>query len=73
TSLSNQLKYKEQAFDEKFEKIFNLAKKVDSESISVGKAVVGNLLGGIGYFYGHSEIALSSILNSMPMPPLSTI
>lgn len=27
-SLSNQLKYKEQEFDEKFEKIFNLAEKV---------------------------------------------
>ncbi|KAG4974549.1 hypothetical protein JHK87_031370 [Glycine soja] len=52
TSLSNQLKYKEQAFYEKFEKIFNLAEKVDSESICVGKAVIGNLLGGIGYFYG---------------------
>jgi len=28
TSLSNQLKYKEQAFDEKFDKIFNLEEKV---------------------------------------------
>ncbi|XP_020229851.1 mannosyl-oligosaccharide glucosidase GCS1 [Cajanus cajan] len=63
TSLSNQLKYKEQAFDEKFEKIFNLAEKVDPESISVGKAAVGNLIGGIGYFYGQSKIALSGILN----------
>ncbi|KAK7359395.1 hypothetical protein VNO77_01353 [Canavalia gladiata] len=63
TSLSNQLKCKEQAFDERFEKIFNLAKKVDSESISVGKAAVGNLLGGIGYFYGQSKIAPSRILN----------
>ncbi|XP_061360752.1 mannosyl-oligosaccharide glucosidase GCS1 isoform X2 [Gastrolobium bilobum] len=63
TSLSNQLTYKEQAFDEKFEKIFNLAEKVDSESISVGKAAVGNLLGGIGYFYGQSKIAVSRIPN----------
>nr|KYP52954.1 putative mannosyl-oligosaccharide glucosidase [Cajanus cajan] len=62
-SLSNQLKYKEQEFDEKFEKIFHLAEKVDSESISVGKAAVGNLLGGIGYFYGQSKIAVSRILN----------
>ncbi|KAK7368446.1 hypothetical protein VNO80_10472 [Phaseolus coccineus] len=62
-SLSNQLKYKEQEFDKKFDKIFNLAKKVDSESISVGKAAIGNLLGGIGYFYGQSKIALSRILN----------
>lgn len=62
-SLSNQLKYKEQEFDEKFEKIFHLAEKVDSESISVGKAAVGNLIGGIGYFYGQSKIAVSRILN----------
>ncbi|BAT74349.1 hypothetical protein VIGAN_01200000 [Vigna angularis var. angularis] len=63
TSLSNQLKYKEQEFDQKFEKIFNLSEKVDSESISVAKAAIGNLLGGIGYFYGQSKIALSRILN----------
>ncbi|KAL2343449.1 hypothetical protein Fmac_004734 [Flemingia macrophylla] len=62
-SLSNQLKYKEQQYDEKFEKIFHLAEKVDSESLSVGKAAVGNLLGGIGYFYGQSKIAVSRILN----------
>ncbi|CAL5214028.1 unnamed protein product [Lathyrus oleraceus] len=62
-SLSNELKYKEQAFDEKIEKTFKLAEKVDSESISVGKAAVGNLLGGIGYFYGQSKIAQSRTLN----------
>jgi mannosyl-oligosaccharide glucosidase len=37
--------------------------QVDSESISVGKAAVGSLLGGIGYFYGQSKIALSRTLN----------
>ncbi|KAL9328876.1 hypothetical protein ACSQ67_003879 [Phaseolus vulgaris] len=37
--------------------------RVDSESISVGKAAVGNLLGGIGYFYGQSKIAASRIVN----------
>ncbi|KEH20572.1 mannosyl-oligosaccharide glucosidase [Medicago truncatula] len=61
-SLSNELKYKEQAYDEKIEKIFNLAEKVDSESISVGKAAVGSLLGAIGYFYGQSKIDLSRTL-----------
>jgi len=103
-SLSNELKYKEQAYDEKIEKIFNLAEKVlrsyffnlfillsqkyygsfkfhmigyihrskffiipldfqvDSESVSVGKAAVGSLLGGIGYFYGQSKIDLSRTL-----------
>jgi len=29
-SLSNELKYKEQAFDEKIEKVFNLTEKVAS-------------------------------------------
>ncbi|MCH94265.1 mannosyl-oligosaccharide glucosidase GCS1-like, partial [Trifolium medium] len=37
--------------------------QVDSESISVGKAAIGSLLGGIGYFYGQSKIALSRTLN----------
>ncbi|KAL5055444.1 hypothetical protein RYX36_036126 [Vicia faba] len=62
-SLSNELKYKEQAFDEKIEKTFNLAEKVDSESVSVGKYAVGSLLGGIGYFYGQSKIAQSRTLD----------
>lgn len=125
-SLSNELKYKEQAFDEKIEKVFNLTEKVasllsfdlfillfhfinqwcimlvwsfnvlwisqmsydwfsqfiqkfvvgrskffiilvdfqvDSESVSAGKAAIGSLLGGIGYFYGQSKIALSRTLN----------
>lgn len=34
---------------------------MDSESISVGKAAIGNLIGGMGYFYGQSKIALSGI------------
>ncbi|CAL0329724.1 unnamed protein product [Lupinus luteus] len=63
TSLTNLLKDKEQAFDEKFETIFKLSEKVDSESVSVGMAAVGNLLGGIGYFYGRSNIALSRIIS----------
>lgn len=32
--------------------------QTDSESIVAGKAAIGNLLGGIGYFYGQSKIAL---------------
>ncbi|XP_057751038.1 mannosyl-oligosaccharide glucosidase GCS1 [Arachis stenosperma] len=63
TSLTSQLNDKKQAFDKKFEDVFSLAEKVDSESISVGKAAVGNLLGGIGYFYGQSVIAIPRTLN----------
>lgn len=32
--------------------------QLDSESLVVGKAAVGNMLGGIGYFYGQSKISL---------------
>lgn len=32
--------------------------QVDSESLIVGKAAIGNMLGGIGYFYGQSKISL---------------
>ncbi|XP_024994177.1 mannosyl-oligosaccharide glucosidase GCS1-like isoform X1 [Cynara cardunculus var. scolymus] len=56
TSLTNQLHKKENEFDDKFKKIFNQSDKLDSEFAEVGKAAIGNLLGGIGYFYGQSKI-----------------
>lgn len=56
TSLTGLLQKKEKEFDDKFEKIFNPSDKLDSESVEVGKSAVGNLLGGIGYFYGQSKI-----------------
>lgn len=31
--------------------------QIDSESAVAGKAAIGNLLGGVGYFYGQSKIA----------------
>ncbi|XP_075658252.1 mannosyl-oligosaccharide glucosidase GCS1-like isoform X2 [Castanea sativa] len=58
TSLTGQLKEKQREFDTKFEKSFNLADKLDSESMIAGKAAIGNMLGGIGYFYGQSKISL---------------
>lgn len=58
TSLTRQLIEKQNEFDNKFEKCFNLTSKVDSESLIVGKAAIGNMLGGIGYFYGQSKISL---------------
>ncbi|KAJ0972619.1 hypothetical protein J5N97_020578 [Dioscorea zingiberensis] len=33
-------------------------KWVDSEALVVGRAAIGNLLGGIGYFYGQSKISI---------------
>ncbi|KAF5754140.1 putative mannosyl-oligosaccharide glucosidase [Helianthus annuus] len=56
TSLTSQLHKKENEFDDKFKKIFNPSDKLDLESVEVGKAAIGNLLGGIGYFYGQSKI-----------------
>ena len=32
--------------------------QLDSESMIAGKAAIGNMLGGIGYFYGQSKISL---------------
>ncbi|XP_044490914.1 mannosyl-oligosaccharide glucosidase GCS1 [Mangifera indica] len=58
TSLTSLLKEKQHDFDAKFEKCFNVAEKLDSESIIAGKAALGNMLGGIGYFYGQSKISL---------------
>ncbi|KAA0034203.1 hypothetical protein IC582_023286 [Cucumis melo] len=58
SSLTDRLKEKELEFDTRFEESFGLANKFDFESTTVGKAAVSNLLGGIGYFYGRSKIAL---------------
>ncbi|XP_028106159.1 mannosyl-oligosaccharide glucosidase GCS1-like [Camellia sinensis] len=63
TLLTSQLDEKENEFDDKFKKCFNLADELDSESISTGKAAVASLLGGIGYFYGQSKISVPSNSN----------
>ncbi|KAK8485543.1 hypothetical protein V6N13_090462 [Hibiscus sabdariffa] len=57
-SLTNQLNKKQREFDAKFENCFQPADKLDSNSIHVGKAAIGNMLGGIGYFYGQSKISV---------------
>ncbi|KAL3835679.1 hypothetical protein ACJIZ3_010415 [Penstemon smallii] len=57
-SLSRRLEQKQELFDDKFQKCFNMSDEIDSESITVSKAALGNLLGGIGYFYGQSIISL---------------
>lgn len=40
-----------------------LCLQVDSQSVVAGKAAMGNLLGGIGYFFGQSKIALPRDMN----------
>ncbi|CAE5958617.1 unnamed protein product [Arabidopsis arenosa] len=54
--LSSLLEEKHIEFDAKFKKCFNLSEKLDPETLLVGKAAIGNMLGGIGYFYGQSKI-----------------
>lgn len=56
--LTSLLEEKQKAFEEKYVRCFNLKDKVDSEAMNVGKAAIANLLGGMGYFYGQSKIAL---------------
>ncbi|KAK9092672.1 hypothetical protein Syun_027583 [Stephania yunnanensis] len=57
--LDSRLKQGQKEFEEKFQKSFCLTNKVDSQSMNVGRAVMANLVGGIGYFYGQSKIALA--------------
>ncbi|KAG7655395.1 Six-hairpin glycosidase superfamily [Arabidopsis suecica] len=54
--LSSLLEEKHIAFNAKFNECFNLSDKLDPEILVVGKAAIGNMLGGIGYFYGQSKI-----------------
>ncbi|KAH9772658.1 Mannosyl-oligosaccharide glucosidase GCS1 [Citrus sinensis] len=44
TSLTSLLKEKQSEFDAKFENCFKMAAKLDSESVVVGKAAIGNML-----------------------------
>ncbi|WOL02483.1 mannosyl-oligosaccharide glucosidase GCS1 isoform X2 [Canna indica] len=56
--LSTRLEEKQKEFEDKYIKCFNLKDKTDSDPMLVGRAAIGNLLGGVGYFYGQSKIAL---------------
>ncbi|CAH2034022.1 unnamed protein product [Thlaspi arvense] len=56
--LSSLLEEKHIAFDAKFKECFHLSEKLDPETLVVGKAAIGNMLGGIGYFYGQSKIQI---------------
>ncbi|KAI4368487.1 hypothetical protein MLD38_017040 [Melastoma candidum] len=59
-SLTILLAEKQKDFDKRFEKTFPIAKELGEEEKVVGKAAIGNLLGGVGYFYGQSKIASPS-------------
>lgn len=54
-SLTAQFKIAEDALDAKFEKTFELKEKGFSDKqVSFGQMLIGNMLGGLGYFYGTS-------------------
>nr|XP_009779159.1 PREDICTED: mannosyl-oligosaccharide glucosidase GCS1-like isoform X2 [Nicotiana sylvestris] len=59
-SLTSLLSEKQKEFDDKFKKCFSLSDELGLESESVGKVALGNMLGGIGYFFGQSKIWLPS-------------
>ncbi|XP_073019820.1 mannosyl-oligosaccharide glucosidase GCS1-like [Primulina eburnea] len=56
-SFSSRLDQKKSQFEDKFQEVFNMSDELDSEAMAVGQAALGNLLGGIGYFYGQSKIS----------------
>ncbi|KAJ0972621.1 hypothetical protein J5N97_020580 [Dioscorea zingiberensis] len=56
--LTSRLEEKQKDFEERYNSVFKLKDKVDSEALVVGRAAIGNLLGGIGYFYGQSKISI---------------
>ncbi|EPS72149.1 hypothetical protein M569_02604, partial [Genlisea aurea] len=56
--LNTHLEQKHKQFEEKFQRIFNVFDKLDDEAVTVGRAALANLLGGIGYFYGQSKISV---------------
>ncbi|KAG6426732.1 hypothetical protein SASPL_110961 [Salvia splendens] len=77
-SLSSHLEQKQEQFDDKFQRCFDmpdetmrfflsmlsaLSHEINPEAMTVAKAALGNLLGGIGYFYGQSKISLPSSSN----------
>ncbi|TVU36012.1 hypothetical protein EJB05_17922, partial [Eragrostis curvula] len=58
TMLSARLESKQKDFEGRYDQIFNVNDKIDSRDISIGRAALSNLVGGIGYFFGQSKIAL---------------
>jgi mannosyl-oligosaccharide glucosidase len=53
------------AFDDKFDKVFNLkSKNFTPQEIDVAKRALSNVLGGIGWFYGKSRIGDGIDINS---------
>ncbi|CAA7057827.1 unnamed protein product [Microthlaspi erraticum] len=55
-ALTSLLEEKYVAFDLKFKECFKLPGDIDYNTSMVGKTAIANMLGGIGYFHGHSKV-----------------
>jgi mannosyl-oligosaccharide glucosidase len=51
----------EQAFDERFESVFQLKEKFNHAEIQMGKHMLSNMLGSVGYFFGTSIVDSSLV------------
>ncbi|KAL3649881.1 ADP-ribosylation factor GTPase-activating protein gcs1 [Castilleja foliolosa] len=65
-SLTSRLEQKSKQFDDEFQRHFKMSDEHSSEAITVAKAALGNMLGGIGYYYGQSKISLPPSSNPVP-------
>lgn len=59
SKLSKEIVEREISFEKHFQNTFNLQEKaLDDRFVEVGRLALSNLLGGIGYFFGQSRIAV---------------
>ncbi|PKA57738.1 Mannosyl-oligosaccharide glucosidase GCS1 [Apostasia shenzhenica] len=63
--LTNQLNEKQKDFHDKYSRYVKRMAEDDPETTFVGKAAIGNLLGGIGYFYGESKVAIPNSFSKL--------
>eukprot|EP00897_Mesotaenium_endlicherianum_P001918 jgi/Mesen1/1754/ME000014S01162 len=69
--LDKKLKDAEEEFDARFHRTFHLPQNDEAggaQAVQVGKAALSNLLGGMGYFYGRSRIAIPPALRQVAPP-----
>ncbi|KAL3702226.1 hypothetical protein R1sor_020248 [Riccia sorocarpa] len=70
SQLDARLAQKEAEFESRFEDTFKLSGKVQGEKeIEVGRAALSNMIGGIGYFYGQSRVAIPAELRPQEPEP----
>ncbi|CAA3033275.1 mannosyl-oligosaccharide glucosidase GCS1, partial [Olea europaea subsp. europaea] len=62
-SLTARLSEKQNQFEDKFERTFNISDELNPEAKAVSEAALGTLLGGTGYFYGQSKISTPTSSN----------